>query len=77
MCPEYISTILWPLAVKCFKDMMNHLLPWADGCTPFEMLAGLESAPTNVSIFHTFSCPCYVLDHRLQSGSGKFSTWKT
>jgi hypothetical protein len=64
MFPEYISTILWPFAVKCFNDGMNHLVHQADGCTPFETPAGLDSAPINVSNFHTFGCLCYVLDHR-------------
>ena len=26
MLPEYISTILWPFAVKCCEDRMNHLV---------------------------------------------------
>ncbi len=25
MLPEYISTILWPFAVKCYEDCMNNL----------------------------------------------------
>jgi hypothetical protein len=76
MFPEYISTIFWPFAVKCCKDRMNHLVHWADGHTPFEMLAGLDSAPTKVSDFHTFGCPCYVLDHHLQSGTGNIPKWE-
>ncbi len=63
MFPEYISTILWPFAVKCYEDRMNHLVHPANGHTPFEMLAGLDSAPIRISDFHTFGCPCYVLDH--------------
>ena len=34
MFPEYISTILWPFAVKCYEDWMNHLVHCADGRTP-------------------------------------------
>ena len=26
MLPEYISTILWPFALKCAKDQMNNLV---------------------------------------------------
>ena len=54
MLLEYISTILWPFAVKCCEDQMNHLVHCADGCTPFETLASLDSAPIKVSDFHTF-----------------------
>jgi hypothetical protein len=76
MFPEYISTILWPFAVKCYEDQMNHLVHCADGQTPFKNLASLDSAPIKVSDFHTFGCPCYVLGHRLQSGLGKIYKWE-
>jgi hypothetical protein len=76
MFPEYISTILWPFAVKCYEDWMNHLVHRADGQTPFETLASLDSAPIKVSDFHTFGCPCYVLDHRLQLGLRQIPKWE-
>jgi hypothetical protein len=63
MFPEYISTILWLFAVKCYEDRMNHLVHHANDRTPFEMPAGLDSVPIRISDFHTFGCPCYVLDH--------------
>jgi hypothetical protein len=31
MFPEYISTVLWPFAVRCYEDRMNHLVHCADG----------------------------------------------
>jgi hypothetical protein len=40
------------------------------------MLAGLDSSPISLSNFHTFGCPCYVLEHRLQSGAGKIPKWE-
>jgi hypothetical protein len=76
MLPEYISTILWPFAIRCYEDQMNGSTFWADGRTPFETLAGLDSTPNNLSNFHTFGCPCYVLDHHLQSGGGKTQKWE-
>ena len=76
MFPEYISTILWPFAVKCYEDRMNHLVHRADGCTPFKTLAGLDSASIKISDFHTFGCLCYVLDHRLQSGLTQIPKWE-
>ena len=76
MLPEYISSILWPFAVKCCEDRMNHLVHRADGRTPLETLASLDSAPVKVSNFHTFGCLCYVLDHRLQSGLGQIPKWE-
>ncbi len=76
MFPEYISTILWLFAVKCCKDRTNHFVHQANGCTPFKTLASHDSAPIKVSIFHTFGCPCYVLDRCLQLGTGKIPKWE-
>ena len=47
MFPEYISTILWPFAVKCYEDRLNNLVHRADGRTPYETLASLDAAPIN------------------------------
>ena len=55
---------------------MNHMVHRADGRTPFQTLASLDSAPLKVSDFHTFGCPCYVLDPRLQSGLGQIPKWE-
>jgi len=55
---------------------MNHLVHRSNGRTPFEALASLDSAPLKVSDFHTFGCPCNILDHRLQSGLGQILKWE-
>ena len=39
MLPEYVTTILWPFAIKCYEDRMNNLIHRADGRTPYETLA--------------------------------------
>ncbi len=57
MFPEYISTILWPFAVKCYKDGLNNLVHCADGRTLYETLASLDATPINTSNFHTFWLP--------------------
>jgi len=76
MLPEYISTILWPFALKCAEDRLNHLVHRSDGRTPYETIAGIDSSSINVSNFHTFGSPCYVLDQRLQSGSSMIPKWE-
>ncbi len=76
MLPEYISTILWPFALKCCEDQLNNLTHRADGQTPYQMLAGLEKSKIVMSNFHTFGCSCYALDHCLQSGSGTIPKWE-
>ena len=45
MLPEYISTILWPFAIKCYANRMNTLVVRADGRTPLQTLFDLESTP--------------------------------
>ena len=75
MLPEYISTILWPFAIKCYAERMNHLTWKSDGRTPFEALASLDPSPLDVKSFHTFGSPCYVLDNRLQSGLSMVPKW--
>ena len=76
MLPEYISTILWPFAIKCYEDRMNNLVHRADGRTPYQTLARLDATAINVANFHVFGCPCYVLDHRLQSGQSMVPKWE-
>jgi hypothetical protein len=66
---------LWPFALKCCKNRLNNLFHRADDRTPYETLAGLESSKIVMLNFHTFGCPCYVLDHRLQSGNGAVPKW--
>ena len=75
MLPEYMSTILWPFAIKCYAERMNHLTWKSDGRTPFEALASLDPSPLDVKSFHTFGSPCYVLDNRLQSGLSMVPKW--
>jgi hypothetical protein len=75
-CSEYITTILWPFALKCCEDRLNNLVHRAGDQTPYKMLAGLESSRIIMTNFHTLGCPCYVLDHRLQSGNGAVPKWE-
>ena len=73
--PEYITTILWPFAMKCHKDWMNNLVHWADGRNPYQTLLDLDASLINVKDFYTFGCPCCVLYHCLQSSQGKMPKW--
>ena len=76
MLPEYISTILWPFALKCVEDRLNHLVHRSDGWTTYETLAGIDSSSIKVSNFHTFGSPCYILDQQLQCGSSMIPKWE-
>ncbi len=76
MLPAYISTILWPFALKCTEDRMNNLVHCADGRTPHQALTGLDPIKLDVSNFHNFCCPWYVLDHHLHSGNSMVPKWE-
>ena len=76
LLPEYMSTMLWPFALKCYEDQMNNLMHNSDGLTPYQKLARLDASPVNIKDYHTFGCPAYVLDSRLQSGIVKIPKWE-
>ena len=44
--------------------------------TPYHLLAGLDTAKLDIKSFHTFGCPCYVLDNHLQSGLTILPKWE-
>ena len=60
---------------------MNHLTIKKNGRTAYQNLAGVGNSPDDEKLidlksFHTFGCPCYVLDGRLQSGQGMVPKWE-
>ena len=65
--PEYITTMLWPFAVKAAIERINYLSFDLEGKSPASKFYGTEKA-FNINEFHTFGCPVFVLDSRLQSG---------
>jgi hypothetical protein len=56
---------------------MNNLVHRAAGRTPYQTLTGLDNVKIEISNFHTFGCPCYVLDHHLQSGNSMIPKWES
>ncbi len=66
--PEYVTTILWPFALKTASDRLNRLSVNDDLKSPLSLLSG---ASDNIiaSDLHTWGCPVYVLDADLQYGS--------
>ena len=73
--PEAVTTMLWPFALKYASHVMNTLYISADGSTPLSNFSGITDPHIDVRHYHTFGCPCYVLDHRLQSGLSKPPKW--
>ena len=62
--------MLWPLALLSAADRLNHLHIDRDGQTPEIKFSGAIGNTTRLKDFHTFGCPCYILDARLQSAGG-------
>jgi hypothetical protein len=63
--PSAIIINLWPYALKHAATVHNHL-PTRDGRSPLELFSQVDTAP-NLKNFHTFGCPVYALDSRLQA----------
>ena len=64
--PEFITTMLWPFALKTAQDRINQLNIDLEGKTPDMKFSNVEGRSMKLKDFHTFGCPCYVLDSRLQ-----------
>ena len=74
--PEYISTMFWPFALKAAQDRLNQLNVGLDGKTPDMKFSGVASMSLRLRDFHTFGCPCYVLDSRLQTNPMGVPKWE-
>ena len=68
--PEYITTMMWPYALLAAADRINNLHIDLDGKTPEMKFSTTAGASTRLNNFHTFGCPAYILDARLQDGGG-------
>jgi hypothetical protein len=63
--PECISKNLWPFAHKYACNIRNQVRP-TDEKMPEEIISGSPSSfTTELSQYHPFGCPAYVLDARL------------
>ena len=74
--PEYITTMLWPFALKAAADRRNQLHLDLDGNTPDMKFSDVAAKSLRLKDFHTFGCPCYVLDSRLQTSTKGVPKWE-
>ena len=68
--PEYITTMFWPFALLAAADQINNLRIDSNGYTPQMKFSKVSGQKTRLSNYHTFGCPVYILDARLQSAGG-------
>jgi hypothetical protein len=72
--PDGVTKNLWPFALKHACNIRNKVCS-KDGRTPEEIFVGMPSSShVDLTQFHPFGCPAYVLDARLQNGN-KIPRW--
>eukprot|EP00978_Attheya_sp_CCMP212_P040126 scaffold215756_cov65-Attheya_sp.AAC.1 len=65
--PIAVSIHLWPYALRSANDSLNHAPRILDKVIPVEAFTGGES-PMLICQQHTFGCPVYALNNKLQGG---------
>eukprot|EP00957_Ditylum_brightwellii_P158551 12068705-Ditylum_brightwellii.AAC.1 len=71
--PKEVNTILWPYALRTSSYLRNHM-PIDEGVSPMEKFTGVP-VTYGAQVNHTFGCPVYALDTRLQTGSDSVLKW--
>jgi hypothetical protein len=69
------NTFLWPYAIRKAVNDMNLLKQDALSLSPTETFSCTRSLP-NMNRFHTFGCPMYVLETKIQ-GAIKGRKWQS
>ena len=64
--PKASSTHLWPYALRHVNDIRNNIPNKSDGSSPVQRFTGVE-VQTKMKTFHTFGCPVYSLNTKLQN----------
>ena len=68
--------MLWPFALKAAQDRLNQPNVGLDGKIPDMKFFGIASMSLRLRDFHTFGCPCYVLNSRLQTNPKGVPKWE-
>ena len=68
--PEAIGEILWPFSWKDYERRYNDLHLDKDGLSPLQKYSKIYQ-PFRIRDYHTFGCPEYILDGKLQTAGGK------
>ena len=68
--------MLWPFAIKESVYRLNKLQIRAGGRSNKAAFFGIDDDQIDVSTFHTFGSPCFVLDAQLQSGLSAAPKWE-
>ncbi|CAJ1938910.1 unnamed protein product [Cylindrotheca closterium] len=72
--PAAITAHLWGFAMVYASQIRNSTLREGEHRTALQKFVDSDDKP-NVNVFHTFGCPIYNLDPKLQSGSSLENKW--
>ena len=72
--PAAITTNLWGFAMVYASQIRNFTLREGEKRTALQKFANTDDKP-DVKQFHTFGCPVYNLDPKLQSGNSLENKW--
>ena len=74
--PDYVTTMMWPFALKEAAYRLNQLSLRSDDRSCEATFFDVDTDCIDPSIYHSFGSPCFVLDSRLQSGVGGAPEWE-
>lgn len=74
--PEYITIMMWPFATKCAQERMNNLQVNLNGESADMKFSSAKAVNVQLKHYHTFGCPVYILDSRLQSNPKGVPKWE-
>ena len=68
--------MVWPFATKCAQDRMNNLYVDLNLETPGMKFSNTKAVNVQLKHYHTFGCPVYILDSRLQTNPKGVPKWE-
>ncbi len=74
--PDYVTTMMWPFALKEAAYRLNRLSLRLDGRSCEATFFDVDTDFIDPSIYHSFGLPFFVLDSCLQSGVGSAPKWE-
>jgi hypothetical protein len=74
--PDYITTMMWPFALKEAAFWLNRLSLRSDGRSYKATFFNIDKDLFYLTTLHIFGSPCFVLDSRLQSGIAGPPKWE-
>ncbi len=76
--PKAVTANLWPYAIRMANDVLNETPNLKDKSKrTAQQIFSNTNVQVNPKHWKPFGCPVYVLDSKIQGGSGIFHKWKS